>query len=288
MSTATLTSEPRPAVEPDQQKDWGPRRYIYCITDCAEPALFGPLGLGNDSECFAMPYKGISAVVSRTPEKKFEISRVNTLRHQHVMEAVMERGYTVLPVRFDTIAEDKPDGSADADSRIVNHVLTKRLEEFTGLLKIFSGRVELGVKGLWTNMETVFGEIVRADYDIKRLRRRMLGTKAGKASGQREAGLAPEARLGELVKKALDAKKERVQRKLLKQVDNMIVDSRTNKTFGDKMFANLALLVKKHRQGDFGGALTKFDDERAGGVKLKYIGPVPPSNFIEIIITWDD
>lgn len=288
MSTATLTSEPRPAVELDALRAGGPRRYIYCIIDCGEPTTFGPMGIGNDPEVFAIPHEGIAAVVSSTSTEKFEISRENTLAHQHVMEAVMERGHTILPVRFDTIAEDKPDGSADAESRIVNHVLTKRKDEFNDLLVLFSDRVELGVKGLWTDVKAVFAEIVADNSEIRLLRKRMLAISSGRAVATLSGGMSPKARLGEMVKKALDAKKTAAETKLMGGLAGTIVDSRKNKTFGDPMFANLALLVKKHRQDDFGAALSAFEAERAGRVKLKYVGPVPPSNFIEVVITWDD
>jgi len=286
--TATLTSEPRPALDLDALRAAGPRRYIYCIIDSEEPTTFGPMGIGNDSEVFAMPYEGIAAVVSSTPTEKFEISRENTLAHQHVMEAVMERGHTALPVRFDTIAEDKPDGSADAESRIVNHVLRKDEDVFTDLLALFSDRVELGVKGLWTDMSTVFGEIVAGNSEIRLLRKKVFAAGPGRAAGKRSGGLPPQARLGELVKKALDARRITAETRLLNCLAGSIVDSRKNKTFGDPMFANLALLVEKSRQDDLAAELSTFEAQQAGMIKLKFIGPVPPSNFIELVITWDD
>lgn len=288
MSKATITSEPQPAVEPEPQTDWGPRRYIYCIIDCDQRASFGPMGIGNDSEVFAIPHEGLAVVVSSTPTEKFEISRENTLAHQRVMEAVMERGHTTLPVRFDTIAEDKPDGSAYAESRIVNHVLTKRKDEFADLLGLFSDRVELGVKGLWTDMSAVFAEIVDHNGEIRLLRDKVRAAEPGGAIGKRSGGLSPRARLGEMVKKDLEAKRNSDGTELIKRVAATIVDLRENKVFGDPMFANLALLVEKSRQEELTAALTAFVDERGGRVKLKYVGPVPPSNFLELVITWDD
>ncbi|MFH0983701.1 MAG: GvpL/GvpF family gas vesicle protein [Planctomycetota bacterium] len=264
------------------------RRYIYCIIDCPEPTTFGPMGVGNDAEVFALPYEGIAAVVSSTATEKFEISRENTLAHQRVMEAVMQRGHTVLPVRFDTIAEDKPDGAADAESRIVNHVLVQRRDEFKGLLALFRDRVELGVKGLWVDMNAVFAEIVRRHDDIRLLRKRALDGASPRLAGMRSGGLPLTARLGELVKNALEAKKSAAEAELLNHLAGTILEACKNKAFGDPMFANLALLVNKSRQDDLGAALTKFEDEQAGKVRLKYVGPVPPSNFIELVITWDD
>jgi hypothetical protein len=68
----------------------------------------------------------------------------------------------------------------------------------------------------------------------------------------------------------------------------MATDFRKNKTFGDPMFANLALLVDKSRQNDIVAALSTFEAEQAGQVKLRCVGPLPPCNFLELVITWDD
>jgi hypothetical protein len=286
------------------------------------------MGVGNDAEVFAITHEGIAVVVSCTATKKFEISRENTLAHQRVMEAVMQRGHTVLPVRFDTIAEDKPDGSADAESRIVNHVLAQRKDEFSDLLALYRDRVELGVKGLWTEMNAVFAEIVNENDGIRLLRKRALDDASPRSSldtpprlaaragsprgprakpaaacqpltttrvvkgqwpaGMRSGGMPLTVRLGELVKKALDAKKSAAEAELLNHLAGTILEARKNKTFGDPMFANLALLVEKSRQDDLAAALSAIEDERAGRVRLKLVGPMPPSNFIELVITWDD
>jgi len=63
---------------------------------------------------------------------------------------------------------------------------------------------------------------------------------------------------------------------------------RKNKTFGDPMFANLALLVDKAQQPAVEAVLSAFEARQAGAVKLRCVGPLPPSNFVELVITWDD
>lgn len=301
MSPATVTSEPpsascatavsavaRSTAQRAVALAATTRRYIYCIIDCPEPTGFGPMGIGNDAEVFALPHGGIAAVISSTAAEKFEISRENTLAHQRVLEAVMQRGHTVLPVRFDTLAEDKPDRAADAESRIVSHVLVQRRDEFNGLLALYRDRVELGVKGLWTDMNAVFAEIVNENDGIRLLRKRALDG-ASPRSGMRSGGMLPlKARLGELVKKTLDAKKSAAEAELLNHLAGTILEARKNKTFGDPMFANLALLVDKSRQDDLAAALSAIEDELAGRVRLKLVGPMPLFNFIELVITWDD
>jgi hypothetical protein len=244
------------------------------------------MGIEGNSEVFAVARDGIAAVVSVTSAEKLEISRGNALAHQRVMEAVMQRGHTVLPVKFNTIAENK--GGKSAEERIVDHVLVGRNKEIVGLLSTMRPLVELGVKGLWTDMEAVFRNIVETSPEIQSLRKRLMATNGPGAPGKRPVNMTGQIRLGELVKKALEASKSDMEAALLGRLTPLAKDSRTNKTFGDPMFANLALLVDKSRQNDAEAVLSAFEARQAGKVRLRCVGPLPPCNFLELVITWDD
>ena len=285
MSTNDSRVEARRACSPvDQPRS--PRRYIYCLVDCDAPAGFGPMGIEGNSEVLTVAHDGIAAVVSATSAEKLEISRGNALAHQRVMEAVMQRGHTVLPVKFNTIAEDK--GRKSAEERIVDHVLVGRNKEIVGLLSTMRPLVELGVKGLWTDMEAVFRNIVESSREIQSLRKKLMAASGPAAPGKRPANMTGQIRLGELVKNTLEARKADMEAALLGRLTPMAADFRKNKTFGDPMFANLAILVDKTRQDGVEAVLSAFEAEQAGKVKLRCVGPLPPCNFLELVITWDD
>ena len=91
-----------------------------------------------------------------------------------------------------------------------------------------------------------------------------------------------------MVKNALEAKKLDLEKKLTSQLAGIITDVRRNRTFGDSMFANLAVLVDKSRQEEIYSVLSVFEAEQTGQVKIRCVGPVPPANFVELVITWDD
>ena len=271
-----------PELAPSPPRLWrvGDRRYIYGIIDCDEPKHFDcdPIGDGS-GDVHAAVCNGVAALVSTSAKEKYTIDRQNTLAHQRVMEHVMEQGHTVLPVKFDTIAEAK--NGMGPEERIVRQVLVKRFDEFSALLGTMSTRVEVGVKALWRDMNAVFREIVDSNDEIKRLRSKIAGRQTRPQFGTR-------VKLGEMVKKALDAKTEREQKALLAAVRDIVVDFRKNKTFGDQMFANLALLLEKSRAEELDRKLDELADAAPGRIKLKYVGPVPPSNFIELVIRWDE
>jgi hypothetical protein len=281
MATAPLTSEPCGEPAPAPSLADGPdvsRRYVYCVIDGEAPAGFGAIGVDDNAEVYALPHDGIAAVVSATASDKAEISRGNILAHQRVMEAVMQRGHTVLPVRFNTIAEDN--GHRTAERQIIDQVLAARRDEILGLLATMRPLVELGVKALWTNMQAVFEELLEGGRPIRLLRNRLL------AAGGRPA--AAQIRLGEMVKEALETRKRDMEAAVLARLTPLAVDVRSNKTLGDLMFANLALLVKKEQQDGVQAVLSAFEAEQAGQAKLRFVGPLPPCSFVELVICWDD
>ena len=290
MSIGT-TTEPKSAAKPGGQshKCENQRRglYVYCIIDCDHPESFGSIGVGDDQpEVLVIDHEDVGAVVSATPCDKYDISRDNVLAHQRVMEAVMQHGHTVLPVRFNTIAEDKDDRSAEC--RVVEHVLSTRRDEFSSLLGTMSTRVELGVKALWTDMKRVFAEIVDSDERIKQLREKLLAVSQAPPSRRPGNVMTAQMKLGEMVKDALEAKTLEAEERLTAVLNPFAADIKKNKSFGDTMFANLAVLVEEPSQARILSALSSFEAETSGQVKLKCVGPVPPSNFIELVITWDD
>lgn len=263
-----------------------PRRYIYCLTDCNSPTSFGPRGIEDNAEVFTVAHEGLAAVVSATSSEKLDVSRANALAHQHVLEAVMQRGHTVLPVKFNTLAEDK--GSKSAEQRIIDHVLIGRNREIVGLLSTMRPLVEIGVKALWTDMDAVFAHIAETDAEIKSLRKKLVPAEGRHGSGRRAADRASRIKLGELVKQALETRKSDLEADLLGGLAPLAKESRKNKTFGDPMFANLALLMDSSRQDDLDAALSAFETRQTEEVKLRCVGPLPPSNFVELVITWDD
>jgi len=253
-------------------------KYIYCIIGASEKRNFGPMGIGGrGNEVHTVCYRDLAAVISSSPIIKYSICRENTLAHQVVMEEVM-KDCTVLPVRFGTIAEGK-DGVAPGE-RIREKVLKEKYGEFKDLLKKMDGKVELGVKALWANMETIFGEIVEENEQIKRLKQKIL--KALPSARARANTVA----VGEMVKSALEAKKEKEGKEILSVLKKISVDFRANKAFGDRMVMNAAFLIDKVQEKQFDEEIDKLEARYDGRIKFKYVGPVPPCNFVEIVITW--
>jgi len=254
-------------------------KYIYCVVGTKDKKNFGPVGIGGrGDEVDTLCYEDLAAVISDSPVTKYPISRENTLAHQRVMEEVMKY-YTILPVKFGTIAETK--NGIPPEENIRERVLKGRYEELQGLLETMNNKVELGVKALWTDMKVIFGEIVDKNKEIRRLRNWAATRPAGQT---RDAKI----KLGEMVQSALEKKKTRQEKLILDALKKISVDHRTNRLFGDKMILNAAFLVEADRkEKEFDDLINELSTEYQGRIKFKYVGPSPPCNFVELTITWE-
>jgi len=263
-------------------------KYIYCITGANKGKKdllndkyefrkkYTSPGIGGENdEVYSVCYRDIAAVVSSSPDTSFSISRKNLICHQKVLEELME-DYTVLPVRFDTIAVSK--NGVYAEERIKEEILEERYNEFKDLLSKMDDKVELGIKASWIDMQMIFQEIVEENRDIKKLRNNLLSKSIDRPYGKK-------ATLGEMVIHALEGKKSKEERDILNVFKDNYADKRSNKVFGDKMITNLTFLVEKPKVEEFDRLVEKLTATYDGRIKFKYVGPVPPINFIELVIT---
>ncbi|MEJ2704044.1 MAG: GvpL/GvpF family gas vesicle protein [Sedimentisphaerales bacterium] len=243
-------------------------KYIYCIIETKQERHFGPIGIGGrGDEALTIGYDDLSMVVSSHPLIEITASKDNMLTHQRVIEQVMREYDGILPVRFGTIAS-----SADE----VRNLLDRRRREFKIALRDMDHKIELGVKGLWKNMETIYDEIVWENNEISRLKRTV------KEQNEKD----PQVRMsvGRLVKQALDEKKQREAEDTVDRLRRTSIEHKLNDTIGDEMFMNAAFLTDKGREKEFDNIMDDLSIEFEDRVEFLYAGPLPAFNFVNIAI----
>jgi len=245
-------------------------QYIYAIVAADEERNFGSIGIGGrNDDVSTVCYRDIGAVISPSPIMKYPVSRANTIAHQKVMEETM-KFYPMLPVRFGTIGE--------GTGLIKKKVLKTRYDELKKLLGYVEDKIELGIKAIWLNMQAIYKEIIDDNGDIRSLRDRIMSKSI---KPQRD-----QIRLGEIVKKTLDAKRMQDEKAIINHLKGLWVDHKVNNAFGDQMVTNSSFLVAKDLEKKFDDAVDKLSTKYDGRMKFKYVGPVPPCNFIEIVVKW--
>lgn len=244
-------------------------KYIYCIIGTKQERNFGPVGIGGrGDEVLTISYDDLSMVAGNCPMSKLEVNRQNLLAHEKVIEEVMKEFDSVLPVRFGTIA-------SGADE--IRNLLDRRYREFKTALRDMEHKIELGVKGIWKNMDVVFKEIVEENKDIKKMKEKLQNDKGKK-------NIQAKMETGKMVAEALAKKKEKEAEKIVDTLRRTTVNYKLNKTMGDGMFINAAFLVDKGREKEFDNIMDDLSEEYKDRVKFMYAGPLPVYNFVNIVI----
>ena len=250
-------------------------KYIYCIIPCQKERTFNVAGIGgNGSPVFTVSQKDLAAVVSDTAVKQYESTRSNMTAHEKVLELVM-RETALLPVRFGTVADSV---SSVEDIR---KLLSVRFEEFQNLLQDLQGKEELGVKAFWRDEKAIFEEIVADNVDIRRLRDSISRKPPGAVHFER-------IRLGEMIEEAINRKKAREAAQILESLRHIACDTRENPVLATRIVLNAAFLVDKTREPEFDGAVTGLDGKLGKRIAIRYVGPVPAYNFVNIVVNWQE
>ncbi len=250
----------------------GTGKYMYCIIRCPEPHQFTNLGIGERGDVVhTVHFEDLAVVASDSPVVEYDSSRRNMMAHTLVLEEVM-RDFTILPVRFGTVAP-----SVEA---VQEKLLKRRFGEFHGLLQEMEGRVELGLKAFWYE-DVIFQEIVEENPPIRRLRDSLTGRPSEETYYER-------IHLGEMIEAAMWKKRDEDAEKILTPLRLLVRETRANKVIMDRMVLNAAFLVDEARQVEFDEAIERLDQKMGKRLIFKYVGPVPPYNFVNIVVTWED
>jgi len=250
----------------------GEGQYIYGIIAANQRREFGPIGIGARGDVvYTLLYRDLAAIVSTSPIVKYPVTRDNSMAHAKVLEKAMEE-YTILPVRYCTIAEK--------EEAVIEKVLKNRYQEFIDLLREMEGKVELGVRVRWTDLDAIFAEVVEENKDIQAIKKALLSER------NEQKKYAGTIKIGQLVQKALEEKKKREAGELLEALRPLSLECKENQFYGDMNLVNAAFLVAQEKEREFDRKMQELEKVYGERKKLKYIGPVAPYNFVEVVVNW--
>lgn len=247
-----------------------PGRYIYAII--RRPPLLSLSFTGIDEKpVTVVPFENLAAVVSESPVRRYPVDREYTLRHEWVIEQIMQY-YTVLPVRYGTVAASEED--------IRNKLLRRQFGSLHGLLKRMDNKVELSVKGSY-NPELLFAKLVEEDPELRLFRDTLAGRSEAETRYER-------IQLGQMVEQALADRRTRDAKLIVETLQSLAQEVRENSPQDDMMVVNAAFLVDKRRESVFDARMQSLDAEYAGLVNFRYVGPLPPFNFVSLAVDWGE
>jgi hypothetical protein len=240
-------------------------KYVYCIVETKAALDLGPLGIGSgDSHVHTIHFNELAAVVSDTPLCLYDPTRENLLAHELVNETVM-KDHTVLPMSFGTIFRTEED---------VVELLRSTGTAFSEVLGKIRNKIELGLKAVW-DQPRIVAELEAENPEIGSLKAEIESSAAGSTYLAR-------VKLGRMVEAALEERGNKLVSGIYEALRPLAVASRSNKVIGHNMILNAAFLIERDRQSDFDRVVKELSVVHGDVLTLKYTGPWPPYNFVNI------
>ena len=242
------------------------RVYLYGVIRDEKPLVLDVPPINGERPVHTIRHRGLAAVVSDDPLPRYELTRKNVRGHQAVIDDVM-RTNDILPTRLGTVLPSA--------RSVVEDVLEKRWAELRRLLERVGGRVELGLKVSWLDLQRVLCEVVAADRDLRTLRDRL-------ARHPTRATYEARLELGGLAAQMLAAKREQEADEIVAALEHQAVDVCRNDPISELMVLNAAFLVERQWTGAFEAAVEKLDRGCGGRLGFMLAGPLPPYSFVGI------
>lgn len=251
-------------------------RYVYCIAEAGERQSLASIGI-DGNEVYTIPANELCAVVHSCPAEPYssddeELVRRWVVNHQAVVEAALSRFGTVLPMRFDTIIQDK-DG-IDADDN-VRRWLVDEGDQLKKKLDHLREKEEYGVQIFW-DPKTIAAMLSRTNPEIGKLEEEIKSKPKGLAYMYRQ-------RLEKLLKEEVEKEAERCFRDFYHRIKGCVAEVKvemTKRAEDKQMLMNLSCLVSKGGTKPLVDELEKIDDK--DGFFVRFTGPWPPYSFVTV------
>lgn len=236
--------------------------YVYGIVHSDARLPRDLLGL-RGGEVTLIRHGDLAGAVSQIPVGQALGTREDLLAHEDVVEALAAET-TTLPLRFGAVVT-----TADA---LVEEMLVPYHEWFLDVLDDLSGVQEFAVVGTYVE-DAVLREVLGDAPEAARLRESIRGL-------PEDATYYDRIRLGELIVKALDEKRQADTEVLLDALEPLAADVALRTPPGEDIAADVAFLVDDRRLPKFEEAVDALGERWAGRIRLRMIGPLAPYDFV--------
>jgi hypothetical protein len=239
-------------------------KYIYGIIEELQPRKFDFPGVG-DAEVYAINYQKLAAVVSDTQLQEIDPTRKNVLAHTTVQDTLLKE-YELLPMGFGMIASNESE---------VQELLEGNYDGLIGELKRLSGKIEVELKAFW-DQEAMMKELQGESDELTKLKAKINAA----SSPIVKQNLLVEA--GKQVEQTALNWKTKYAQRTYAALKELSVDARLNEPVGVKNILNASFLIDRPKESEFRKEVYKLDSKYQGKLNFKYVGPLPPYNFVKL------
>jgi hypothetical protein len=170
----------------------------------------------------------------------------------------------VLPMRFGAVLTD--------EDAVAEELLRANHDEFASALSQLEGHAEFIIKGRYDE-QAILSEVLSESEEARELREDI-------RSKSEDAGRNSRIALGELINKALEAKRSADTQKVLKDIEGLVTQVNVREPTHELDAVYVAVLAEVERQDDLEAAVEKLADDWDGRVEMRLRGPLAAYDFV--------
>ena len=209
---------------------------------------------------------GDSEMVDYTCISKGDVAKM-LVRHQKVIERIMTSGIAIIPMKLGTFAVDEIE---------VKDVLDRGYSLIKETMEKAGDKIEIDIVATWSDFPSILKE-VGEEKEIKEFKERLLAS-------QKEITITEQMKIGLMVKKAFDIRKEKYAEKIKNTLETLSKDLKMHELMDDKMVSNIAFLINKTQQNEFDRKIEALNTEFHDELNFRCVGPLPPYSFYTLEI----
>lgn len=246
------------------------RYYIYGITCAGRAGVLAACPVGVQAGSVELlPVGGLRIVASTLGDREILPVRRNTIGHTKVLEELMGRRMTVLPMQFGVVIESLES---------IRRVIIPRETQLSGLLAGLDGKMEVGITVKF-NREALFQEIAADRPNVSSRSRDLQSKDEVKSYHDRVA-------LGQEVERLIRAKNEADRNEILACIKPFCLDHKELRITDDMTVLRSACLIDAKAEPDLYEMVESFSKKRHMRCDISFLAPVPPYNFVRANLDW--
>jgi len=222
------------------------------------------------SNCaYTVSFQDIAAVVSDSEIVDYSHAPKETIArllvgHQQLIERVMSR-HTIIPMRLGTFAQSHEE---------VLQILASGYRAIQDIFERTKNAIEIDVVATLSDFSSFLREVSNQE-DIRQLKQSLLGKEGG-------VTLDDQMRVGLLVKKQLDRKREIYADRIQAALGELAQCFKAHDLMDDTMVLNTAFLIDRDGQKEFERRVEALNEQFQEKMNFRCVGPLPPYSFYSL------
>jgi len=241
------------------------RKLIFCVIEADAAVPLGQVRI-DESDVDVIPFGRLEAVVTDIGAKDLDDCSEDRLKeytafHQRVNLALM-KDRTVVPFRFGSVARN-------ADE--VRDILSRVYVQLEAALIKLRGSFEVVIHAHWD-----------LNSGLQEIKKSASFQSALTALERELQGQAFLEKAGQILFEAAEARRNGLIHSLSSRLAPLAAAWAEGRLRGDLMIFNRSYLIEKEKESAFDDAVNDLAEIHGEGLKLRYIGPLPPNSFADI------